>query len=253
MNDKITISYAITVCNELVEITTLLNFLQLHIGETDEIVVQYDTNGVTPEVLDYLNLMGAIHKNHTIIGFPLNNDFASFKNNLKSHCNGIYIFQLDADEQPHQTLVENLSTVLETNPVDLVFVPRINTVDGIELSHVEKYRWKITKIESDALINEKIIDTDSEEYKLLKHYDLIIEETDNLIKYYRPVNQFPDYQTRIYRNTPDVEWMNRVHERITGYNTFSNFPAKEEWSLFHHKNIKKQEYQNLMYSNINEK
>ena len=72
------------------------------------------------------------------------------------------------------------------------------------------------------------------------------------IKYYKPINAFPDYQTRIYRRTDDVMWMNKVHERITGYNTFSNFPAKEEWSLFHHKNIKKQEYQNLMYSKINE-
>lgn len=176
--EQITISYAITVCNELKEITTLLNFLQLHIGEKDEIVVQYDTNGVTPEVLDYLNLMGAMHENHTIIGFPLNDDFASFKNNLKSHCKGTYIFAVDADEIPNQRLIEYLNTVLETNPVDLVFVPRINTVDGIELSHVEKYGWKITKIESDALINEKIIDTDSEEYKLLKHYDLIIEESE---------------------------------------------------------------------------
>jgi len=175
MEEKITVSYCVTVCNELVEITTLLNFLQLNIGENDEIVVQYDTNGVTPEVLDYLNLMGAIHKNHTIIGFPLNNDFASFKNNLKSHCKGTYIFQLDADEQPHQTLVENLSTVLETNPVDLVFVPRINTVEGLTDEHVKKWGWGISKMET--LIGEKEIDTDSEEYKLLKKLGYIITET----------------------------------------------------------------------------
>ena len=35
-----------------------------------------------------------------------------------------------------------------------------------------------------------------------------------------------DYQTRIYKNTPDVTWMNKVHERITGYDTFSNFPTR---------------------------
>lgn len=176
MNEQITISYAITVCNELVEITTLLNFLQLNIGENDEIVVQYDTTGVTPEVLDYLNLMGTIHENHTIIGFPLNNDFASFKNNLKSHCKGTYIFAVDADEIPNQRLVEYLTTVLETNPVDLVFVPRINTVDGITESHVTKWGWQISKLETQ--IGEKEIDTDSEEYKYLKKLGYIIEETE---------------------------------------------------------------------------
>ena len=39
---------------------------------------------------------------------------------------------------------------------------------------------------------------------------------------------------RIYKNTDDVTWMNKVHERITGYNTFSNFPAEEQFCLYHH-------------------
>ena len=28
------------------------------------------------------------------------------------------------------------------------------------------------------------------------------------------------------QNTEDVTWMNKVHERITGYDTFSNFPTR---------------------------
>ena len=44
------ISYAITVCNELKEIIELTNFLQSRIEEEDEIIIQYDTNGVTKEV-----------------------------------------------------------------------------------------------------------------------------------------------------------------------------------------------------------
>ena len=52
-----TISYAITVCNELEEITNLLNFLQLHSNENDEVVVQYDESSVTDEVLEYLKIM----------------------------------------------------------------------------------------------------------------------------------------------------------------------------------------------------
>ena len=50
------ISFAITVFNELQELTTLLNFLQNTISENDEIVIQYDEQGVTEEVLDYLNI-----------------------------------------------------------------------------------------------------------------------------------------------------------------------------------------------------
>jgi glycosyltransferase involved in cell wall biosynthesis len=206
-----TISYAITVCNELEEITKLLNFLQTNIRKEDEIVIQYDESSVTDGVMDYLKLMNSMHENHKVIGFPLNKDFATFKNNLKSHCSKDYIFQIDADEIPHEFLVEYVGQVLDENPVDIVFVPRVNTVKGLTQPHIDKWKWNV---------NEK-----------------------------GWVN-FPDYQTRIYKNTPDVTWMNKVHETITGYNTFSNFPAEEQWSLYHHKQINKQEKQNEFYETI---
>ena len=207
----ISISYAITVCNEIDELTKLLNFLQLHIREEDEIVIQYDKDSVTKQVKDYLEIVEKMHKNHTVISFPLNKDFASFKNNLKSHCTKDYIFQIDADEIPHEALIEYLPQVLETNPVDVVFVPRVNTVEGITQHHIFKWGWRV---------NEK-----------------------------GWVN-FPDYQMRIYKRTDEVQWMNKVHERITGYTTFSNFPAEEHWSLYHPKDIKRQEKQNEFYETI---
>lgn len=202
------ISYAITVCNELEEIIKLLDFLHLHIRPEDEIVIQYDSLSATQEVKEYLNLMDMMRDNHILISFPLNNDFASFKNNLKSFCSKDYIFQIDADEVPHEYLIEILGDVLDTNPVDIVFVPRVNTVEGLTDEHIQKWRWSV---------NEK-----------------------------GWVN-FPDYQTRIYKNTPDVVWMNKVHEQITGYNTFSNFPAEEQFSLYHPKQIERQERQNDYY------
>lgn len=202
------ISYAITVCNELEEIIKLLDFLHLHIRPEDEIVIQYDSLSATQEVKEYLNLMDMMRDNHILISFPLNNDFASFKNNLKSFCSKDYIFQIDADEVPHEYLIEILGDVLDTNPVDIVFVPRVNTVEGLTDEHIQKWKWSV---------NEK-----------------------------GWVN-FPDYQTRIYKNTPDVVWMNKVHEQITGYNTFSNFPAEEQFSLYHPKQIERQERQNDYY------
>ena len=206
-----TISYAITVCNELEEITKLLNFLQTNIRKEDEIVIQYDETSVTDEVKEYVTLMDSMHENHIVVGFPLNKDFASFKNNLKSHCTKDYIFQVDADEIPHEFLVEYIGEVLDENPVDIVFVPRVNTVEGLTDEHIKKWGWKV---DEKGWVN------------------------------------FPDYQTRIYKNTDDVKWMNKVHERITGYDTFSNFPAEEQWSLYHSKQIDRQEQQNEFYETI---
>jgi hypothetical protein len=205
-----TISYAITVHNEIDELTKLLNFLQVYIRTEDEIVIQYDETSVTQEVMEYLDIMKEIHK-YTVVGFPLNKDFASYKNNLKANCTKDYIFQIDADEIPHEYLIELLPQVLDDNPVDIVFVPRVNTVEGLTQEHIQKWGWRV---------NEK-----------------------NWVNW-------PDYQTRIYKNTDEVTWMNKVHEKITGYNTFSNFPAEEQWSLYHPKEIKRQEKQNEFYTTI---
>jgi GT2 family glycosyltransferase len=205
-----TISYAITVHNELEELMKLLDFLNNNIREEDEIVVQYDENGVTDEVLEFLNIKKEIH-GYTVIGFPLNKDFATYKNNLKENCTKDYIFQIDADEIPHEVMIAYLPQVLEDNPVDIIFVPRVNTVNGLTQEHIQKWRWNV---------NEK-----------------------------GWVN-WPDYQTRIYKNTKDVTWMNKVHEKITGYDTFSNFPAEEQWALYHPKEIDRQEIQNQFYTTI---
>ena len=205
-----TISYAITVHNELEELMKLLDFLNNNIREEDEIVVQYDENGVTNEVLEFLNIKKEIH-GYTVIGFPLNKDFATYKNNLKANCTKDYIFQIDADEIPNEVMIAYLPEVLESNPVDIIFVPRVNTVNGLTQEHIQKWRWNV---------NEK-----------------------------GWVN-WPDYQTRIYKNTEDVTWMNKVHEKITGYDTFSNFPAEEHWALYHPKQIDRQEQQNQFYETI---
>jgi len=205
------ISYAITVCNELEEITNLLNFLQLNIRPDDEILIQYDELSVTDEVKDYITLMDSMHKNHKVIGFPLNKDFATFKNNLKSNCSGDYIFQIDADEIPNAALIEHLPTLIEQNPVDVIFVPRVNIVQDITQEHIDKWRWNVN---DKGWVN------------------------------------WPDYQLRIYKKTDDIEWGNKVHETLKGYDTFSNFPAEEVWSLYHYKQIDKQEKQNEFYETI---
>jgi len=208
----INVTYAITVCNELVEITNLINFLHPRIKKDDEILIQYDSDSVTSQVKDYLAILTQLHSNVRVIGFSLNKDFASYKNNLKNHANGMFIFQIDADEMPSEYLVENLQFFLESNKeVDLFFVPRINTVAGLTKEHIQKWRWKV---DENGWVN------------------------------------FPDYQTRIYRRTSEIEWQGKVHERIIGYNTLSVLPQEEEYCLYHHKQIERQEKQNDYYDTI---
>ena len=209
----VNITYAITVCNELEEITKLINFLQPRIESDDEILIQYDSDSATREVTDYLRILSQLHNsNIKVIEFPLNNDFASFKNNLKDNASGIFIFQIDADEIPSEYLVTNLHELLDYNKdVDLFFVPRVNTVEGLTKEHIEKWRWNLN---DKGWVN------------------------------------FPDYQTRLYRRTSEIRWEGKVHERIVGYNTLSVLPQEEEFSLYHHKQIERQEKQNDYYDTI---
>jgi len=209
----INITYAVTVCNELKEITELINFLHPKIQKDDEILIQYDSQSVTSQVKDYLIILSQLHNsNIKVISFPLNNDFASFKNNLKNNANGMFIFQIDADEIPSDYLIENIKEFIEYNKdVDLFFVPRVNTVDGLTKEHIKKWKWQVSE---NGWVN------------------------------------FPDYQTRIYRRTSEIEWQGKVHERITGYNTLSVLPAEEQYSLYHCKQIERQEKQNDYYATI---
>ena len=216
------ISYAITVCNEIEEIKHLIPFLLEHKRDEDEIVVQQDadykqTSTHTPltpemEVNLYCGNLGDEGKIVFECEVALNKDFAQFKNNFNSQCSGDYIFQIDADEIPHEYLIQNLHTLLELNPdVDLYRVPRINTVEGLTPEHIQKWGWNV---------NDK-----------------------NWVNW-------PDFQTRIYRNSPDIKWKNKVHEVIEGHKQFSFIPMEEEWALYHSKNIERQEKQNSYYDTL---
>jgi glycosyltransferase involved in cell wall biosynthesis len=200
------ISYAITACNEHVELDRLLNQLTEHIRSEDEIVVQMDISA-TDEVKDVVNKYKLINYFH-----PLNNDFATFKNNLSSLCTKEFIFQIDADEYPHPHLLALLPEILDYNyNVDIFLTPRINTVEGITEQHIQQWGWNLNDKE---WIN------------------------------------FPDYQWRIWKNNKKIQWINKVHERLTGFDHYSALPQSEEYCLFHPKDIKRQEKQNDYYNKI---
>ena len=205
------ISYAITVCNEFVEIQKLIPFLLKHKRHEDEIVVLYDINNGHEGIEQFLRAK-SINGEFAWMPGEFKGHFADWKNKLNSFCTGDYIFQIDADELPPKYLVENLWTILEMNKtVDVYRVPRINTVKGLTQEHIQKWGWRVDNKER--------------------------------------VN-FPDYQWRIYRNDPKIKWVNKVHEVLTGFEAMSELPPEEEYCLIHEKTIKRQEKQNELYSKL---
>ena len=206
------ISYAIPVCNEINEITKLLNFLEKHIDKKDEVIVLFDTHNGLPAIEQFLRAKSVNPTFFQWYPYHFDGHFANMKNHLKSLCTGDWIFQIDADELPHESLITNLREVLKLNPTTEMFlVPRINTVDGLTQEHINKWRWNI---------NEK-----------------------------GWVN-WPDYQTRIIQNGPKIKWQNKVHEQIVGISTKGALPMEEEWCLYHPKDIKRQEAQNAFYDTL---
>ena len=207
------ISYAIPVCNEHVELEKLLDFLQKHIDKEDEIVVQCDQGNTTPEVHKVLDKADYNFRHQLkIIEFPLKGHFSNFKNNLKEHCTGDWVFQIDADELPHEFLIINLKEVLKSNSkTEMLMVPRVNTVEGLTQEHINKWRWNVN---GKGWVN------------------------------------WPDYQTRIIQNSPKIKWQNKVHEQIVGISSKGVLPMKEEWCLYHPKDIGRQETQNRLYESL---
>ena len=206
------ISYAIPVCNEIIEIEKLLKFLETRITKEDEVIILFDSNNGSPTVEQFLRAKSVNPTFFNWYPYHFDGHFANMKNHLKSLCTGDWIFQIDADELPHESLITNLREVLKLNPTTEMFlVPRVNTVDGLTQEHVNKWRWNV---------NEK-----------------------------GWVN-WPDYQTRIIQNGPKIKWQNKVHEQIVGVSTKGALPMEEEWCLYHPKDIKRQEAQNNFYNTL---
>ena len=206
------ISYAITTHNEAEEINRLLEFLIHNTDPEDEIVILDDfSNEETQQVFQSWIQQYGDKKTIKLEQRALNKNFAEQKNYLTRMCSGDYIINIDADEIPHETLVNQIKKVIEINAVDLIWVPRVNTVDGITEEHIKKWNWNVN---NKGWVN------------------------------------YPDYQARIYKNVDYIKWVRPVHEIIKGAKTFTHLPPYEQLSFYHHKKIDKQEKQNKFYTKI---
>jgi hypothetical protein len=139
-----------------------------------------------------------------------NGHFAEWKNKLNLLCSGDYIFQLDADELVSHAFIQVLPEILEENSdCDLFWVPRRNIVKGLTQAHIDKWGWNVNE---EGLVN------------------------------------WPDPQSRIYRNSESIYWENKVHEKIVGMKTVAVLPA--EFNILHVKDIERQERQNNYYNTL---
>jgi len=200
------ISYGITVHNEPDELNRLLEILLTHIDNEDEIVICVDGDDKDVQLIIERQ---EHHKQIITYKRKLEKDFAAHKNSVIENSTGDYIFHIDADEYPHETLLEQLKQIIEMNDnVDLIWIPRVNTIEGMTQEHIQKWGWRVTE---NGWVN------------------------------------YPDYQARVFRRDESIRWTRPLHELITGCKTYAHLPPHEELSLYHPKTIQKQEQQNMFY------
>ncbi len=207
------ISFAVTVHNEGVYISKLIDILLEYIynnNTPDEIII-LDDNSTDYKTVSILNEYKTNSK-IKIIQKSFKKDFSEHKNYLNSLCTGDYIFQIDADEYPAPVLLQDLVSILQSNPtIELFYIPRVNIVNGLTQHHIIKWGWKV----------------DSRGYVM-----------------------WPDYQGRLYKNLSSIKWINTVHERISGATEMTLFPPEEKYALIHIKDINRQELQNNLYESL---
>lgn len=159
------ISFAITANDEDKELDRLLSILEKCVILNDEIVVLLDSS-TTAEVKEIIDKHKDSITNYSF--HSLNNDFATHKNFLNRLCTNDYIFQIDADEIPTYELIETLRIIVDNRKnknLDAIRIPRVNIVNNITDEYLQQQHWTIDET---GVIN------------------------------------YPDYQTRFYKNDPSI-------------------------------------------------
>jgi glycosyltransferase involved in cell wall biosynthesis len=205
------ISFAIGTHNEGEYIQTLLNQLVPFCAETGDEIVVVDDYSTDPLTLSILETYEGMG-DIKVVKHQLAGDFAAHKNYLTDQCEGDYICQIDADETLHDNLLKYVHDLVEHNDnVDLFWIPRVNIVTGLTDSDIKNFGWRVNDL---------------------------------------GWVQWPDYQTRLYRNSETIRWEGKVHERIVGHKTEAYLPAEEDWAIYHIKNIGRQRLQNEFYETL---
>ena len=141
----------------------------------------------------------------------LERNYGAHKNYGIEQCKGEWIFQLDADEYPTDALLQNINEVIESNNInEVIWLPRLNYFKGVTEQDISMWGWNY----NDGMIN------------------------------------FPDYQSRLYRNRPHIRYERRLHEKVEGFKSYSFVPPQKDYAIVHEKTIEKQRQTNLTYNKM---
>lgn len=224
------LSYLVTCHNETKSLDKCVSILTAHKEDEDEILIldDFSDNPETLKILQkwqYVNTIATVgdqglqekRPNVRVMKHSLNRNYGAHKNFGNKECTGDWIFQIDGDEIPTPTLILNIKAIIETNPdMDLIYVPRINDFLGVTSEHAKQWGWQLSPCAA----------------------------CDN-----RPIVNWPDYQSRIYRRDPErIKWDRRLHEKIEGVTAPTRLPADTDLALYHDKTIETQLKTNIRYN-----
>lgn len=206
------ISYLVTTKNTGFSLKNLLDRLYKY-GQNNECIILDDYSDNS----DTLQILNDVSNNNffKIFKHKLDRNYSEHKNYGKTQCQGEYIFQIDDDEMPSETLLESLNDLIElNNDIDLFWIPRINDFNGVNQENSRQWGWRLTPYEDRLIVN------------------------------------WPDPQGRLFKNLPYIEWKRRLHEKIEGAKTYVHLPNEYEYALHHNKTIEKQIETNIKYNKM---
>ncbi|HOT88355.1 MAG TPA: glycosyltransferase [Bacteroidales bacterium] len=208
------LSYLITVHNETKTLNNLLERIIDYCQDEDQIIIldDFSDNEETLEILNKFSYMDKVY----LYQHALNKNYGAHKNyGAYECCKGDWIFQIDSDELPGETLLLNIKEIIKENPeIEMFCVPRINCFHGLTHEHAKQWGWTLD-----------------------------ISPTYNKLR----VN-WPDYQGRIFKRNGNIKWDRRLHEKLIGFSKFTAIPPLEELALFHDKTIEVQLETNKRYN-----
>ncbi len=215
------ICYLVTCSTETQTLENLLDRLCKFIDKDDSILILTDSYSLTEDtwgIIDKYLKLGVNKPEINHITHELNKDYSNHKNFGLTHyfCHKDFVFQIDGDELPTETLLINIKSIIESNPnIETFWIPRINDFKGVSNEHAKQWGWRLTTSAT----------------------------------YNRPIVNWPDYQGRCFKKISDkIKWVGRLHERLEGNETFVYLPPDEDLALYHDKTIEKQIETNIRYN-----
>ena len=203
VQDRPHVSFAILTHNETDTLRRLLNSLVDRPG----IEVRIVDDCSDPPTLAIIDGFVRRHANVHLYRRALRKNFAAQRNFIAGKSRGRYIGRVDADEALPGYVIDKLETIvgeLEAGGFDAAAFPRINLL-GEEPD--EAFRKAFVATHGRFELND------------------------------RGWINFPDYQIKLYQNSPHLKFRYIVHEILQGVQNIYKFPEEEKYSLIHYKSM----------------